>query len=205
MSDEIRRLLDEWDAEVREHGIWTSGHSIAARMAAILRSVGPSPVEALVKQWLKPRRQIDAQRVSPYPKTYWDGIDDARQQCARQLEAALKEDKLPHKLVNPMDRECSPCAPDCLACARAALRELMAWKESAMQQLAKTDELRKVLQPHKEYLGWDVNEAAADLIQKLRGSASAPPKKRHDRSCPAYGNYQPPYEECNCGYEPANE
>src|SRR6185503_13501926 len=75
-----------------------------------------------------------------------------------------------HKLVNPMDRECSPCAPDCLACARAALRELMAWKESAMQQLAKTDELRKVLQPHKEYLGWDVNEAAADLIQKLKGA-----------------------------------
>src|SRR6185503_13501925 len=45
MNDKIRRLLDEWDAEVRENGIWTSGHSIAARMAAILRSVGPSLVE----------------------------------------------------------------------------------------------------------------------------------------------------------------
>lgn len=22
---------------------------------------------------------------------------------------------------------------------------------------------------------------------------------KHKRSCPAYGNYQPPYEECNCG------
>lgn len=25
--------------------------------------------------------------------------------------------------------------------------------------------------------------------------------KRHNRSCPAYGNYQPPYEECTCGAE----
>jgi hypothetical protein len=24
---------------------------------------------------------------------------------------------------------------------------------------------------------------------------------RHTRSCPAYGNYQPPYEECDCGAE----
>lgn len=23
--------------------------------------------------------------------------------------------------------------------------------------------------------------------------------KQHKNSCPAYGNYQPPYEECNCG------
>lgn len=25
--------------------------------------------------------------------------------------------------------------------------------------------------------------------------------KSHDRSCPAYGNYQPPYEGCDCGAE----
>ena len=24
---------------------------------------------------------------------------------------------------------------------------------------------------------------------------------QHTRSCPAYGNYQPPYEECNCRAE----
>lgn len=24
---------------------------------------------------------------------------------------------------------------------------------------------------------------------------------KHKNSCPAYGNYQPPYEECNCGAE----
>lgn len=23
----------------------------------------------------------------------------------------------------------------------------------------------------------------------------------HAKTCPAYGNYQPPYEECDCGYE----
>jgi hypothetical protein len=26
-------------------------------------------------------------------------------------------------------------------------------------------------------------------------------EKEHARTCPAYGNYQPPYEECNCGVE----
>jgi len=25
--------------------------------------------------------------------------------------------------------------------------------------------------------------------------------RQHNRACPAYGNYQPPYEECNCGAE----
>lgn len=27
--------------------------------------------------------------------------------------------------------------------------------------------------------------------------------RQHSRSCPAYGNYQPPYEECDCGAEDA--
>src|SRR6185503_6143881 len=110
MNDKIRRLLDEWDAEVRENGIWTSGHSIAARMAAILRSVGPSLVEQ-----------------------------------KRQEEQAK-------------------------------------WAE-AVRTFRSTNAYR---------------HACASVV-------SAPAKKRHDRSCPAYGNYQPPYEECNCGYEPANE
>jgi len=116
MSDEIRRLLDEWDAEVREHGLWTSGHSIAARMAAILRSVGPSPV--------KQERQ---------ETSCWHG----------------------HKQR----------VVGCVSCV----------------------------------LVFDCPAASPSV-------ASEPPrKKRHDRSCPAYGNYQPPYEECNCGYESANE
>jgi hypothetical protein len=25
--------------------------------------------------------------------------------------------------------------------------------------------------------------------------------RQHERTCPAYGNYQPPYEECDCGAE----
>jgi hypothetical protein len=38
----LERLMKEWDAEVREHGIWTSGHSIAAKIVAALRaSEGP--------------------------------------------------------------------------------------------------------------------------------------------------------------------
>lgn len=27
----------------------------------------------------------------------------------------------------------------------------------------------------------------------------------HKRSCPTYGNYQPPYEECDCGAEQGTE
>jgi hypothetical protein len=34
-------------------------------------------------------------------------------------------------------------------------------------------------------------------------AAPEPPKqkpfKQHAKTCPAYGNYQPPYEECDCG------
>lgn len=33
----IKALLSKWDAEVKEHGVWTSGHSIAEKMAAELR------------------------------------------------------------------------------------------------------------------------------------------------------------------------
>jgi len=44
-----------------------------------------------------------------------------------------------------------------------------------------------------------------DLLASPSVVSEPPRKKRHDRSCPAYGNYQPPYEECNCGYESANE
>lgn len=34
----MQRLLDEWDAEVKKHGLWTSGHSIAARIVAAVRA-----------------------------------------------------------------------------------------------------------------------------------------------------------------------
>ncbi len=34
----VEQLLAKWRAEVNEHGIWTSGHSIAAKMAAVLEA-----------------------------------------------------------------------------------------------------------------------------------------------------------------------
>lgn len=51
------------------------------------------------------------------------------------------------------------------------LQELRDWKESALQALAKSDGLYEVLREHGEYLGWDVHDAAVDLIRKLKASA----------------------------------
>lgn len=39
-SPQLEQLLAEWDREVHEHGLWTSGHSIAARIVALLRAEG---------------------------------------------------------------------------------------------------------------------------------------------------------------------
>lgn len=33
----LARLLEEWDKEVKEHGIWTSGHSIAQQIVRQVR------------------------------------------------------------------------------------------------------------------------------------------------------------------------
>jgi len=55
------------------------------------------------------------------------------------------------------------------------------------------------------YVGSPCKVCRLEPTHHSHAVVSAPPKKRHDRSCPAYGNYQPPYEECNCGYESANE
>ena len=143
MNDKIRRLLDEWDAEVRENGIWTSGHSIAARMAAILRSVGPSLVEQ--------KRQEEQAKWAEAVRTF-RSTNAYRHACASVVSAPARHRYEPDVYVG------SPCK---------------------VCRLEPTHHSHAVV--------------------------SAPPKKRHDRSCPAYGNYQPPYEECNCGYESANE
>jgi hypothetical protein len=37
-QDETTRLLEEWRSEVAEHGIWTSGHVIGAKMASVLEA-----------------------------------------------------------------------------------------------------------------------------------------------------------------------
>jgi hypothetical protein len=48
-----------------------------------------------------------------------------------------------------------------------------------------TDYYQNKLEMHKRNWGMETKEKNSD--------------KLHKRSCPAYGNYQPPYEECNCG------
>lgn len=53
---ETQQLLADWKAEVAEHGIWTSGHAIAAKMASVLAALSapssqatpPAPAEDVV-------------------------------------------------------------------------------------------------------------------------------------------------------------
>jgi hypothetical protein len=40
-QDDKAKLLAEWEAEVAEHGLWTSGHCIAERMAKLLAASAP--------------------------------------------------------------------------------------------------------------------------------------------------------------------
>lgn len=43
------------------------------------------------------------------------------------------------------------------------------------------------------------------LATDVRAAARRPqPFVQHARTCPAYGNYQPPYEDCDCGADKAN-
>lgn len=44
-----------------------------------------------------------------------------------------------------------------------------------------------------QHVNWNCPKALAE--------APRAETRRHARSCPAYGNYQPPYEECDCGAE----
>jgi plasmid stabilization system protein ParE len=68
----LEQLLSEWDAEVREHGLWTSGHSIAAIIVSRLRAAPASPPleedEELCKEiasaiWALPRDSRDEWRA----------------------------------------------------------------------------------------------------------------------------------------------
>lgn len=44
-----------------------------------------------------------------------------------------------------------------------------------------------------------VKKAVSSVVYEAGGSATArPDATKHTRTCPAYGNYQPPYEDCNC-------
>jgi hypothetical protein len=62
---------------------------------------------------------------------------------------------------------------DRLLTERAALlalqqenEQLRAWKESALATLARTNVLHEALANRGEYLGWNVNEAIVDALQK---------------------------------------
>ena len=46
MTPKIKRLIEEWDREMKEHGEWTSGHSIAVQMAKALTSLSRQLAEA---------------------------------------------------------------------------------------------------------------------------------------------------------------
>lgn len=52
------------------------------------------------------------------------------------------------------------------------VKELRAWKESAIVQFRKAEKLYEYVRRHGDYLGWDMYEAALDLLQK---------------NCPCYG------------------
>lgn len=52
-------------------------------------------------------------------------------------------------------------------------------------------------------IGIDVGALIHADLQKFieQGMREFKSRKRHALNCPAYGNYQPPYEDCNCGFE----
>lgn len=82
-----------------------------------------------------------------------------------------------HKWLNDAAMQAN-CDLDSVA---RSVRELQAWKESAMKQLGKGDALRNLLPA--AYLGWDINEAAADYI----GKRAAAPSPRSDSATKVAG------------------
>ncbi len=44
--------------------------------------------------------------------------------------------------------------------------QLREWKESAIRQFQKAEKLHEFLREHGMYLGWDMYEAALDLLKK---------------------------------------
>lgn len=50
-----------------------------------------------------------------------------------------------------------------------------------------------------EIEGWPMWAVVKRQCEDLSNVISHAPFKQHVRTCPAYGNYQPPYEDCDCG------
>jgi uncharacterized protein len=80
------------------------------------------------------------------------------------------------------------------------------WKPFPGYDLPSADTLRRA----QFHSSWTWREAEAQFITRFsyivaKGrhhvAPSTPKRSIHLRSCPAYGNYQPPYETCNCGVE----
>jgi len=46
------------------------------------------------------------------------------------------------------------------------VKELRAWKESAIVQFRKAEKLHEYLRENGNYLGWDMYDAALDLLKK---------------------------------------
>jgi len=46
------------------------------------------------------------------------------------------------------------------------VKDLRAWKESAIVQFHKAEKLHEYLRRHGNYLGWDMYDAALDLLQR---------------------------------------
>lgn len=68
---------------------------------------------------------------------------------------------------------CSPEQWNTLIAMARDRNRLAEWKESAMTQLAKTDQLRAALKGRVEYLGHDVHEAIIEVLAKAESERDA--------------------------------
>lgn len=97
----LRQLVTLWRESAKQ--AWTSDEPLpgcsevwedcADELETELEALAAA-LASLVQQWTKPRR-VTAHPVTPYPKTYQDGVEEAREACARQLAVALAA--LPHE------------------------------------------------------------------------------------------------------------
>lgn len=89
-EDERADVLRDWEAEIKEHGVWTSGHSIGCRMAALLRAASVSgEAESL------PTKVEIVDEVTRHPRTeptYRALKDEAGHWKAECKVARIRED-----------------------------------------------------------------------------------------------------------------
>jgi hypothetical protein len=93
---DLARLLDEWDAEVEQHGIWTSGHHIAARMAERLRAAHQSPTEGALDLLEQEITRWDDQGGQPSREWFHGNCGEAMQWCAKRVRELLPHLRAAH-------------------------------------------------------------------------------------------------------------